>query len=635
MVRLLFVVPYPELEETVKCVVENHPEKDRLSITIIVCSARDVSSISVSGYDAVIARGYSASVLQSVYPQLPVIVLTISGYDIIRTIAQCQEVFHPKKIAICGFYDKLYEAKNVCRLFGCDTEIYSTVNHEDLDQVIVDAMSKGCDAMIGGNSANMYARKYGINFCLIRTGEDTILMALNEALRTADKIRQERLQAETYKTIIYSSKDGILFVDPDGTIQVRNRVVRYMNGGTALFHRPLQDTFPFLYDVFQEALSKGKEINGKIYTIPTTKLIVSAAFTPVIVKNVISGIVITLSDITQIQKLESQIRRSLSEKGLRTRYHFEDIIHKSEIIDSTIDMARKFARSESNIILVGETGTGKELFAQSIHNASARKNGPFVAINCAALPESLLESELFGYVEGTFTGSLKGGKSGLFEQAHGGTLFLDEVGEISMATQAKLLRALQEREVRRIGDNKVISVNVRIIAATNKNLTQLTEEGKFRRDLMYRLDVLRLFLPPLRQREGDSEILFLHFLKQYSLENGLPCPSVNIEALSLLRDYNFTGNIRELRNIIERVCALYSGQRIGKEDILQALYLRNLEEVSSEKSSISRRPPQDEKQAVLWALEECGGNQTQAARLLGIDRSTLWRKLKKYREQEG
>ena len=175
---------------------------------------------------------------------------------------------------------------------------------------------------------------------------------------------------------------------------------------------------------------------------------------------------------------------------------FGDIIHKSAVIDATIDTARRYAASDSNVIIVGETGTGKELFAQSIHNASPRKNGPFVAINCAALPENLLESELFGYVEGAFTGSVKGGKMGLFEQAHGGTLFLDEIGEISLSTQTKLLRVLQEREVRRIGDNKVISINVRIISATNKSINQLAGKELFRRDLMYRLDVLRIFLPP-------------------------------------------------------------------------------------------------------------------------------------------
>ena len=219
-----------------------------------------------------------------------------------------------------------------------------------------------------------------------------------------------------------------------------------MNNNISLLSRSLRTTLPYLYKSFSEVLKGGQEINGSILTIPKSNLTVSASFVPVVVNNNISGVVITLSDITEIQKLENQIRRSLSEKGLRAKYTFDDIIHKSAVIDATIDTARRYAASDSNVIIVGETGTGKELFAQSIHNASPRKNGPFVAINCAALPENLLESELFGYVEGAFTGSVKGGKMGLFEQAHGGTLFLDEIGEISLSTQTKLLRVLQERE---------------------------------------------------------------------------------------------------------------------------------------------------------------------------------------------
>ena len=629
MIRLLFIVPYPELEEKVRCVLASHPERHRISADIVLRSAKEVATIDVSGYDAVIARGYSASVLQASHPHIPIIVLSVSGYDIIRTIAQCREIFHPKKIAVCGFYSKLYEAKDICRLFGCETEIYSAMSYTELEQVILDAISKGCDAMIGGNSANMYAQKHGMNFCLIRTGEDTVLQALDEAIRTTDQIHQERLQAETYKTIIYSSKDGTLFADSNGIIQVRNRIIRSMHGGISLLHHSLEESFPFLWDTFLSVLKSGQEISGKIYTLPATKQTISASFTPVIVNNIVSGIVITLTDITQIQMLESQIRRSLSEKGLQSRYHFEDIIHESPVIDRTIETARKYARSESNIIIVGETGTGKELFAQSIHNASARKNGPFVAINCAALPENLLESELFGYVEGAFTGTVKGGKMGLFEQAHGGTLFLDEIGEISMSTQAKLLRALQEREVRRIGGDKVISVDVRVISATNKNLSRLADDGLFRRDLMYRLDVLRLFLPPLRQRDCDVKLLFLHFLKQQNMKHGRPMPEIDMNALSVLQEYDFMGNIRELRNIIERVSVLCAGKSINREDLLLALYPPNLDDSPSPLSSFHTQP-KDEKHMLSWAIKECGGNHSKAARLLGIDRSTLYRKLKKY-----
>lgn len=297
-----------------------------------------------------------------------------------------------------------------------------------------------------------------------------------------------------------------------------------MNGDVSLMDRKLKTVLPYLYKDFETVMTGGLEQSGRILTIPGTKTRVSVSCRPVIANKEISGAVICLSDITLIQNLESQIRRKLSERGLKARYTFDDILHESGTMKETIETARRYAATDSNVIIVGETGTGKELFAQSIHNSSRRKNGPFVAINCAALPENLLESELFGYVEGAFTGTSRGGKMGLFEQAHGGTLFLDEVEEISLSTQSKLLRTLQEKQVRRIGDNKVIDIDVRILSATNKSITRLSEEGGFRKDLMYRLDVLRLFLPPLRQRERDVEFLFCHLLGKLCQDMGVKAP---------------------------------------------------------------------------------------------------------------
>lgn len=635
MIRILFIVPYPELQKKVEYVLETHPEKGRIASDIQVLTVDKTSHIDASRYDAIIARGFSAQQLKTQHPQIPVIDLAISGFDIIRTVAECRQAFHASRIAICGFYGKIYEASDLCQLLGCQVKIYPSENYRELEDTIRDAIASGCDALIGGYSAIELAQKHGIPSRLIRTGEDTILHAINETIRTVEQIQLERIVAETYKTIIYSSKDGILYVDSRGIIRVRNRIVKTMNNDASLLGKPLKSSLPYLYRPFSEVLQSRQEIAGKIHTIAHSNVTVSITYTPVVVNDQIAGVVITLSDITQIQRLENQIRRSLSEKGLRAKYTFDDIIHESAIIDTTIDTARKYAASDSNIIIVGETGTGKELFAQSIHNASPRKNGPFVAINCAALPENLLESELFGYVEGAFTGTVKGGKMGLFEQAHGGTLFLDEVGEISIPIQTKLLRVLQEREVRRIGDNKVITVNVRIISATNKSISQLAGKGLFRRDLMYRLDVLRIFLPPLRQREKDVELLFLHLMKQRKTESGLPLPEINLAALSVLHDYPFSGNIRELRNIVERASVMCSGSVIMKEDLLRALYPQDLEDTTpvppyTTAPSYTAVPAQSEENSILWALGECNGNQTKAAKLLGINRSTLWRKMQKY-----
>lgn len=663
MIRLLFIVPYPELKEKVEHVIFHHPERKRLDADIQVMTVEDTPDVPADEYDAIIARGYTAQKTSSKYTQIPTIGLSISGYDMIRAITECYEAYHPKKIAVCGFNRQMYEVKTICGIFDLDVEVFAPVHHKDLPSTLEKALESGCNALIGGYSANILARRAGLPSVIIRTGEDTVLQAVNEAILTVDQIRRQRVISQMYKTIIYSSKDGILYVDSAGTIQVRNRVVRRMNGDISLMSRPLKQALPYLYKMFRSVIASGREENGRILTIPGAKATVSVSCAPVIANSQIQGVIFNLSDITLIQDLESQIRRKLSEKGFRARYTFQDIIHQSHVIDRTIETARRYAASDSNVIIVGETGTGKELFSQSIHNSSSRKNGPFVAINCAALPENLLESELFGYVEGAFTGTSKGGKMGLFEQAHGGTLFLDEIGEISLSIQSKLLRVLQERQVRRIGDNKVIDVNVRVISATNKSLSKLAGMGRFRSDLMYRLDVLRLFLPPLRERENDVELLFLHLLNVHSQETRRRAPVLEPGAVSLLLQYPFRGNIRELKNIVERASVLKTGGIITAGDLKDALYPLDIEMAleAGDKNTEAGSPAapegaaasgtdtaghktsvpdvrlhkgvdsaQDELEKLRRALMQCGGSRTKASQMLGIDRSTLWRKMKKY-----
>ena len=560
----------------------------------------------------------------------------------LRAVIECQKLFHPGKIAICGFESRLFEAEEICRMVGVNAAVFAPVLHDDLEKTMERILASGCDAVVGGYSACILAEHKGIPSVVIKTGQDTVARAVDEAVRTVDRIRGERVISQMYKTIIYSSEDGLLYVDRNGVIRVRNRVVRQMNGDVSLMDRKLKTVLPYLYKDFETVMTGGLEQSGRILTIPGTKTRVSVSCRPVIANKEISGAVICLSDITLIQNLESQIRRKLSERGLKARYTFDDILHASGTMKETIETARRYAATDSNVIIVGETGTGKELFAQSIHNSSRRKNGPFVAINCAALPENLLESELFGYVEGAFTGTSRGGKMGLFEQAHGGTLFLDEVEEISLSTQSKLLRTLQEKQVRRIGDNKVIDIDVRILSATNKSITRLSEEGGFRKDLMYRLDVLRLFLPPLRQRERDVEFLFCHLLGKLCQDMGVKAPVTEPEALELLYQYPFMGNIRELGNIAERALVLGDGSILTKEDLSRALYPRDLEEAGMEERKTETKesgtactafpadPLRPERERILEALERCEGSRVRAAGLLGMDRSTLWRKMKKY-----
>ena len=654
MISILIIVPYPEMQEKVESILAQHPPGEGFRIRTETHPVEDTEGIDLSPYDAVIARGYTASNIESRHPDKPVIRLNVSGYDIIRALVECRDRYAPEKIAVFGFPQHLLEVQGLSEALSVRTEIYRSTDPGDLPAMVRQAISDGCGALIGGYSANMAAARAGIPSVIVRTGEEAVNLALEEAVRTVERVRAERITSQMYKTVIYSSREGILYVDSSGIIRVRNHLVRRMNGDRSLLNRSLKDVLPYLDEPFQAVLATRQEVEGRVLKIPATGLTVSVSLRPVMLETQVAGVVVTFSDITEIQRLEGQIRRKLHEHGLQARYRFDDILHTSDVMDRTIGTAAKYAVTDANVILVGETGTGKELFAQSIHQASRRSKGPFVAINCAALPENLLESELFGYAEGAFTGASKGGKMGLLEQAHGGTLFLDEIEEIPLPTQTKLLRVLQERQVRRIGDRRVIDIDVRIIAATNVSVRHLCESGRFRRDLMYRLDVLRLYIPPLRDRGADTEMLFRKLLERECAHSGLAVPRIDEDAVELLRTYPFSGNIRELQNIIERICAVSSGGSLSPEDLSAVLFPKDLEPFpAAEPGSLlpglapssagrddpmpgsapvspSEEMPGSERDRIVQALAACGGRRGEAAARLGFDRTTLWRKMRKY-----
>ncbi len=292
----------------------------------------------------------------------------------------------------------------------------------------------------------------------------------------------------------------------------------------------------------------------------------------------------------------------------------ETIITKSPAFQRVLDLARTIADYDVNVLIEGETGTGKSLLAKYIHHLSSRRAGPFVKVNCAAIPENLLEAELFGYVKGAFTGAVKD-KPGKVELADGGTLFLDEIGDMPLHLQAKILHLVQEKEFERLGDTRTRRVNLRIIASTNKNLRELIKRGEFREDLYYRLSVVRLYLPPLRERKEDIPVLLKHFLEKYTRKYSRRIKGFSSEAIRLLLSYHFPGNVRELENIVERAVITCRGSLINLEDL--QIELEN-----------SQREQEKEREKIKRVLEEVGGNKSLAARMLGIHRTTLWRKLK-------
>ena len=344
-----------------------------------------------------------------------------------------------------------------------------------------------------------------------------------------------------------------------------------------------------------------------------------------------------------LDQLEILIKRGLKERKLELennhlhqrldkKFNFNGIMGKSRALESVLEKVKLVGPSKATVLLTGETGTGKELFAQSIHQNSDRVRSPFIAVHCAALPSNLLESELFGHEKGAFTGASER-RIGRFESANNGTLFLDEIGEIDASTQVKLMRFLESKTIERLGSSKTLELDVRLVCATNRNLLHMVQKGEFREDLFYRLNVVTIELPPLRQRADDLSLLLNHFLKQYSEENGFEAPSISAETLYILQNYDWPGNIRELRNFCENMVVLNRGKEITPYELDQRFSISSSVTESSVQSSKSNLSVEEnEKRLLRNALLEAQGNRTKAAELMGISRRTLHRKLDRWPE---
>ncbi|MFQ5543133.1 MAG: sigma 54-interacting transcriptional regulator [Nitrospiria bacterium] len=328
------------------------------------------------------------------------------------------------------------------------------------------------------------------------------------------------------------------------------------------------------------------------------------------------------------QLIEERIKSQVMTEVLREIYCFQNMVGQNEKMKEIYDLIPKIAKTNATVLIEGESGTGKELVAHSIHQYSKREDKPFIRVNCAALAESLLESELFGHIRGAFTGAITH-KLGRFELADGGTLFLDEIGEISPATQVKLLRVVQEGEFEKVGDARRMKVDVRLIAATNKNLKKAVEIGEFREDLYYRLKVVPISLPPLRKRKDDIPLLVKHFIDRFNRETGKKVTDVTSEAMNILTRYDYPGNIREMENIIENAMIFCTGESLGAEH-LQKDIQRPQQKITGKIPGGEDPLQVVEKDLILRVLEQTGWNYKNTAERLKMSRTTLWRKLKGY-----
>jgi len=359
---------------------------------------------------------------------------------------------------------------------------------------------------------------------------------------------------------------------------------------------------------------------------------INVAVAPVLRGDACIGAFATVQRFNDAENRQNELRSQLLHKGYRAKYTFDDVVGQSPALLRCITILKKMSLTPLPVLLIGETGTGKELFAHAVHNASPRAGGAFVAINCAAMPENLLESELFGYEGGAFTGARKGGKPGLFEFAHGGTLFLDEVEGMSTALQCKLLRVLQEREIMRVGGNRIISVDVCIVAATNEDLERRVEEGSFRRDLYYRLNTLPVLIPPLRERKRDIRPLVESFLKDMNKKYRYQKRFADA-AMEILYSYVWPGNVRELKNVVEQAVILSAGDEIQPSELPIACRFEGESHGGDETGRVNLKleVARFEYEYICRAYEKYGTVRAAAASL-GMDSATFVRKRRKFEE---
>lgn len=581
-----------------------------------------------------ISRRGTKKAIEALQIQIVEIGFTLSDY--IPYMEKAKRV--DGKVAFFSYGMISEDVRSMCYLLGIEALFYSFYRVSQCEDVVREAIKDKSVLGIGGADTGLEAEKWGLEHLIVENSEQSLLNAIEAAemllaVQKEEKKKQDELKVmlERYESVFNYTHDAIVAVDEKGIISVLNsRAEDIIQSG----QRPYtgKKISQVIADAkLDEVLQTGKKELNQLMNMNGT--LISTNRIPIIVDGTVKGAVLTFQDVKTIQNDEQKIRIKLHQKGLVAKYHFKDIIGTSEKIRDVIRMAEKFSKSDATILIHGESGTGKELFAQSIHNHSQRKDKPFVAVNCGSLPKNILEAELFGYEDGAFTGASKGGKMGLFEMAHRGTIFLDEIGEMPMETQVQLLRVLQEKEIRRLGSNQVTPVDIRIITATNRDLPKAIQEGRFREDLYYRLNVLDIKLPALRERKEDIIGIGKNTYQKIAADSKEGIQIVE-NILRELAGYSWPGNVRELHNLVERIYVLFSQ---GEDAEFIGQYIRSyLKEDEAESGTghlegASYEIHKSDKEMILEILEKNSYEMARSAGALGISRSTLWRKIKKYK----
>lgn len=610
---IAFIAPFERIRIKAQSIIDtsNYPARTYLGDLHkgVECARQAIRD----GAKIIISRGGTARMIRQ---QLDVEVIEIEG-SIYRTLAFLYEdTSQHTKIAIVGFKRLMNIVEPICDILGRTYQSFEIKDSTSFSDVIRAVKRWQPDIVIGDAVSFHWAKDRGLNAYLIESSMETIVDAFERAMLVVNNLKRHISNEKRLSAVLNCTKEGAILVDIEGNIVEVNRQ------GCNIFEASRSDLIGqpyskyFISKELSTALEKKLEARNIIVNYRGKKLAIDhIAISSDDAMN--SSAVVLFQPIDRIQETGNAIRKKLVDTGFYAKYTFSDIWHKCDRMKNLVEMARQYSSTDSNIMIMGETGTGKELFAQSIHNAGPLARGPFVAVNCAALSGTLLESELFGYAPGAFTGALRSGKTGLFELANDGTLFLDELTEMDIFLQSKILRALQTREIMKIGDNKVIPIKVRIIAATNKRPMEEVKNGKLRTDLFYRLNVLDLQIPPLRERVGEAEFLFSRFLEKISRKRKQAAHQPSAGLLDAVNKYEWLGNVRELENFAEKYVTLQNFSQIGS---LHAALLPN-DAVASESATLNDIICNE----VLKVFKLENGNVSRTAQRLAIDRNTVKR----------
>lgn len=579
--------------------------------------------------DVVVAAGSNGAYLRQ-HLDTPVVLVKVGGFDVLQALAHAKRL--STRVGMLTYEGMLPDLSDLAGLLtlGVVQRTYRT--EDEARWCVQELKAQGIDVVVGSGAAVDSAEELGLTGVFLYS-VDAVREALDDAVEVARASRIEWAKRERLNTILAQLSDGVIAVDRDERIQTLNPAMAHWLGvePAAWLGRELSTVCPELS--LKQTLRLASPELERIEKIKGKTLIANRM--PIQEQGELTGAVLTCQDPISIQRVDRHLRSRANSQARVRKYDLSQVIGASLPMQQLRALAERYAATASTVLLHGESGTGKELIAQGIHAASDRRDMPFVAVNCAAVSETLLESELFGYEDGAFTGARRGGKVGLFEAAHKGTIFLDEIGDLPMSLQTRLLRVLQEREVLRVGATEPTPIDVRIIAATHRNLAALVEQNLFRLDLFFRLNILRLHVPALREHTEDLPVLLdaiVFRLGHHALLKTDAWSQVRAQMVTQGQHHQWPGNVRELENMIERLMAAWPVSVPDLELLLPELSIGAGVSPNPAPKAPAAAPIADrsERDQLQQALAQHRGDKSKAAAALGISRTTLWRKLKQF-----